>query len=104
MQQQVLHISILGTRILSNLHDGADFNISFSTLATVMMKFEMIIKLYELWTALFKTISLKFMAFYTLYLHYDVILLSIVGSLWASDKSSNFFIKHFIFIMLLHVF
>ena len=48
MQQQVLHISILYTQILSNLHDGADFNISFSTLATVMMKFEMIIKLYEL--------------------------------------------------------
>ena len=42
-------------------------------------------------TVFLKTISLKFMAFYTVYVHYlwRYLLLSIVGSLLAWDKSSN---------------
>ena len=42
-------------------------------------------------TVFLKTISLKFIAFYTVYVHYlwRYLLLSIVGSLLAWDKSSN---------------
>ena len=55
--QQVLDISILCTQILSSV--GSDFKLSSSTYAA---EIKIIV--------LFKTISLKFMAFYTVYVHY----------------------------------
>ena len=58
-------ISIHCTQILSNLHVGSYFKLSCSTLPVEMIKW-----LSNHQTVFSKIISLKFMAFYTLYVHY----------------------------------